>query len=69
MSCGVDRRRGSDPMLLWLWRRLAAVAPIQPLTWESPYAVGAALLKRGGQKKINLFVPHFPHLQVIELLG
>ena len=29
-------------MLLWLWRRLAATAPIGPLAWESPYAVGAA---------------------------
>ena len=29
-------------MLLWLWRRLAARAPIRPLTWEPPYARGAA---------------------------
>jgi len=28
--------------LLWLWRRLAATAPIQPLAWEPPYAAGAA---------------------------
>ena len=33
----------SDPMLLWLWRRLAAVATIRPLGWEPPYAVGVAL--------------------------
>ena len=26
-----------------LWLRLAAVAPIQPLAWEPPYAVGVAL--------------------------
>ena len=45
MSCGVGRRRGSDPVLLWLWRRPAAVAPIRPLAWESPYATGAALEK------------------------
>ena len=32
-----------DLVLLWLWHRLAAVAPIRPLAWESPYAVGAAL--------------------------
>ena len=32
-----------DPVLLWLWCRLAAVAPIRPLAWEPPYAVGAAL--------------------------
>ena len=43
MSRGVSLRRGSDPPLLWLWCRLAAVAPIQPLAWELPYAVGVAL--------------------------
>ena len=42
MSCGVGRRHGSDPELLWLWRRPVATAPIQPLAWEPPYAVGAA---------------------------
>ena len=42
MSCGVGCRRGSDPALLWLWRRLVATAPIQPLAWEPPYAAGAA---------------------------
>ena len=31
VSCGVRRRCGSDPALLWLWRRLAAAAPIGPL--------------------------------------
>jgi len=43
MSCGVGRRHGSDPTLLWLWHRLAAVAAIQHLAWEPPYAAGAAL--------------------------
>ena len=42
VSCGVGYRRGSDPALLWLWHRLAATAPIRPLAWERPYAVGAA---------------------------
>ena len=42
MSCGVGRRHGSDLTLLWLWYRPAATAPIQPLAWESPYAVAAA---------------------------
>ena len=32
-----------------LWYRPAAVAPIQPLTWELPYAVGVALKKKKGQ--------------------
>ena len=42
MSCGVDRRHGLDPELLWLWRRMAAIAPTQPLAWETPHAMGAA---------------------------
>ena len=49
MGCGVRRRCGSDLALLWLWRWPAAVAPIQLLAWEPPYAVGAALKKK--QKK------------------
>ena len=32
-----------DPAWLWLWHRLAAVAPIRPLAWELPYAADAAL--------------------------
>ena len=43
MSCGVGRRHGSDPALLWLWCRPPATALIRPLAWERPYAVGAAL--------------------------
>ena len=27
---------------MWLWHRQAATAPIQPLAWEPPYAMGAA---------------------------
>ena len=45
MSCDVGHRRGSDPVLLWLWCRPVAVAPIGPLAWESPYTTGAALEK------------------------
>ena len=30
VSCGADRRRGSDPALLWLWLWPAATAPIRP---------------------------------------
>ena len=41
----------SDLVLLWLWYRLVAVAPIGPLAWEPPYADGAALEKT---KKKNL---------------
>ena len=43
MSCGVGHRRSWDPALLWLWHRPAAVALIQPLAWELPYATGAAI--------------------------
>ena len=42
VSCGVGCRCGSDPVLLWLWHRPVAAAPIQPLAWEPPYAAGAA---------------------------
>ena len=41
MSCGVGRRRSSDLAWLWLSRRPAAEAPIQPLAWEPPYATDA----------------------------
>ena len=65
MSCGVGRRRGSDPVLLWLWCRLAATAPIRPLAWEPPYAVGEAqeMTKRQKKKPKNkktkkLFLSH-----------
>ena len=49
MSCGVGRRRGSDHKLLWLWGRLAAIALIRPLAWETTYAAGAA--QENGKKR------------------
>ena len=51
MSCGVGRRQGSDPALLWLWCRPAATAPIRPLAWKPLYAVGVTL-KRQKTKKM-----------------
>jgi len=48
VSYGVGGRYGSDLVLLWLWCRLAAVAPIRPLAWEPPYAVGVALKSGAG---------------------
>ena len=51
MSSGVGCRRGSDPALLWLWRRLVATALIIPLAWEPPYAMGPALEKAKRQNK------------------
>ena len=51
VSYGVGCRRGSDPALLWLWRRPVPTAPIRPLAWEPPYAEGAALEKDKKSKK------------------
>ena len=52
MSYGIGHRHGSDNALLWLWCRLAAVAPIHPLAWEPPYAMRAAL-KSKSKKQTN----------------
>ena len=38
---------GLDLMVLCLWYSLAAVAPIGPLAWELPNAMGEALKSRG----------------------
>ena len=50
MSCGVGRRCGSDLVLLWLWRRPVAIAPI--LFWELLYSSGGAL-KRTKKKSVH----------------
>ena len=55
MSCGVGRRCGSDPALLWLWCRPAAAAPIRPIAWEPPCASGVAL-KRPEIKKVDRLI-------------
>ena len=59
MSCGVGLRHSSDPMLLWLWRRLVAIAPIRPLAGEPPYASDAAL-EKAKKKKYDHQGYHFP---------
>ena len=41
-------------MLLWLWCRPAAAAPIGPLAWKPPYAAGVTLKR---QKKKNVITP------------
>ena len=51
MCCALGCRCGLDPTLLWLWRRLAAVAPIRPLAWELPCAMGVALKIKTKKKK------------------
>ena len=58
MSCGVGLRCGSDPALLWLWRRLAATAPIRPLAWEPPCAAGAAQEMAKRQKRNKVFAKY-----------
>ena len=57
MSCDVGHRRSSDLVLLWLLRGLVATAPIRPLTWELPYATGAALKRQKTKKRLRLGVP------------
>ena len=55
MSCGVGHSCNLDPALLWLWCKLAAAGPIQPLAWEPPYAAGAALKsKKQNKNKRNI---------------
>ena len=53
MRCGVGRRHGSDPVLLWLWYMPAATALIQPLAWELPYATSAPPKKTKDKKSWN----------------
>ena len=49
----LGRRCGSDPKLLWLWRRLPATAPIRPLAWEPPFAAGVALKRPKNKRHLN----------------
>ena len=51
MSWAVGHRLGLDPVLLWLWYRLAATALIRPLAWEPPPAVGGALKRQNNKTK------------------
>ena len=51
VSCGVDYRYGLGPLLLWLWCRLAATAPIRPLAWELLYAPSVSLKSKIKKKK------------------
>ena len=53
------------PKLMWLWCRLAVIAPIRPLAWEPPYDAGVALKKRG-RGEINSPFHSFPHLPRIQ---
>ena len=51
MSCGVGHRHGSDPVLLWLWCKQTATAPIGPLARESPFAMCVALKRQKDKNK------------------
>ena len=49
--------------LLWLWHRPAATAPIRPLDWEPPYAMGTAL-KRQKNKLIKRKTKFSSHILI-----
>ena len=40
-----------DLAWLWLWWWLVVTAPVGPLAWERPYAVGMALKRQKTKKK------------------
>ena len=63
----VGRKRGSDLVLLWLWCRLAATAPIRPLARELPCAVGADLKGQNKESLLKISPMEFP-LWLNELL-
>ena len=44
-------------LILWLWRKLAATALIQPLAWELAHASGVALKKSKNQKCEKILLP------------
>jgi len=46
---------GLDPELPWLWCRPAAVAPIQPLSWELPHVFSVAL---------NIYIYFFNYIYI-----
>ena len=60
MSSGVGCRRGLDLTWLWLWP--TAIASIQPLAWEPPYAPSAALKRPKKEKEKKKKGKHHPNL-------
>ena len=63
MSCGAGRRRGSDPM--WLWLCLAAAALIRPLAWEHSYATGGAIKSEASKQKGYVYsISIYAHIQL-----
>ena len=55
VNCGVGHRHSSDLALIWLWCRPLATAQIQPLAWELPCAMGAALKRQNNNNNNNKF--------------
>ena len=51
MSCSLSCRYGLDLVLLWLWHRPAAAAPIQPLALKLPHAIDAGLKSKQTNKQ------------------
>ena len=51
MSCSAGLRCSLDMALLWPWCRPAAVALIESLDLEPPYAMGVALKGKKRKKK------------------
>ena len=51
---------------MWLWHRLAAIAPIGPLAWEPPYAESVALkrLKKKKKKKKKDYIRKIANILV-----
>ena len=68
MSCGVGRRRGLDPALLWLWRRPVATDPIRPLAWEPPYAAGVVLKRQNDPKKKKITKVNVTHRNAVKAI-
>ena len=48
-------------MLLWLWCKPGAIAPIRPLVWEPPYATGVTLKRQ--KKKIFFPLQKFKNME------
>ena len=52
MSYGVGYRGSLDPIMPWLWHRLAVAVLIWPLAWKIPYAASAVLNNRKKKKRV-----------------
>ena len=66
MSWGVGCRCGSDFVLLWLWFRPAATAPVRLPAWVPPYAMGVALEKYKKTKKKERKKKRKEHILVLK---